>query len=89
MSSSGSLLTIQDNLDAVKTAFFTKLFPRILNRGGTTESLIAMAEDVEMSSRLFKEEMEEKTATRCQRCCGKGRWLFWVFPCIMLCKRDI
>jgi len=76
---------IKSMLNDVEKTLLYRLLPIALNRGTTTRELEEMADEVENSSRMFREEIEFKTASRCQKCCGNGNWIFWLVPCVLCC----
>jgi len=59
---------------------------RILARGETIEHIEAVSDMVCETGKAFEQEAERHTRTPLQRCCGRGRWLQWVCPCIPICR---
>ena len=74
---------IQLNLAMVRLSLVNGI-ARILERGETAERIEAMAKVVAESGKAFEIETEKRVSTPWQRCCGKGRWIQWVCPCIPL-----
>jgi hypothetical protein len=59
---------------------------RLLSRGESIEHIEAVAEAVCESGKAFERETERQLSTQWQRTCGKGRWIQWVCPCVLLCR---
>lgn len=74
---------IQLNLAMVRVSLVSGI-ARLLERGETAERIEAVAKAVSESGKAFELETEKRVSTPWQRCCGKGRWMQWVFPCIPL-----
>ena len=76
---------IQHNLERIRTTLWHSI-GQMLERGETAERIELVAVAVAASSKTFDVETERHVATPWQRCCGRGRWVQWVFPCIPLWK---
>jgi|WetSurMetagenome_2_1015567.scaffolds.fasta_scaffold00074_17 hypothetical protein len=79
----GVIHKIQLNLAMVRVSLVSGI-ARLLERGETAERIEAVAKAVSESGKAFERETEKQVSTPWQRCCGKGRWLHWVCPCIPL-----
>jgi len=71
---------IQINLERVRTTLWHSI-GILLERGETAERLELAALEVAASSKTFDVETEKQYVSPWRRCCGRGRWRQWVFPC--------
>ncbi len=74
---------IQLNLAMVRVSISSGI-SKLLQRGETAERIEQMADAVAASGKAFELETERRVSTPWQRCCGRGRWIDWVFPCVPL-----
>jgi hypothetical protein len=72
---------IQRNLISTHATLWGSL-NKLMQRGETAERLELVAIVLAESSKAFDVDTERHVATPWQRCCGRGRWVQWVFPCI-------
>ena len=74
---------IQSNLRTVRATLWHSI-GQLLQRGETAERIEMVAIEVAKSSKAFDVATEKRTASPWQRCCGRGRWIHWLVPCIPL-----
>jgi hypothetical protein len=72
------------NLSIVRVSL-SGAIAKLLARGETIEHIEAVSAAVCESGKAFERETEKQVSTPWQRCCGRGRWVQWVCPCIPLC----
>jgi len=74
---------IQLNLAMVRVSLIRGI-SLLLERGETAERIEAVANAVSASGKEFEIQTERQFSTPWQKCCGRGRWIQWVFPCVPL-----
>jgi hypothetical protein len=71
------------NLSVVRVSLSAAI-AKLLARGETIEHIEAVSSAVCESGKAFERETEKQVSTPWQRCCGRGRWIRWVCPCVPL-----